>query len=131
MWLHTRHRAMNKVYIPQLHGYMVPLSPNFGWMGTEEPIAEGITETVIQEDITTDDAYSLVLRDIADQECLRPMELLVESLRDPSAQDDSADGNDLEDICKLVKEICKLCEAGLNEISEAKGDGHDRLLKET
>ena len=49
-------------------------------MEAEESTAEGIDETVIQEDITTDDVDGLVLRDTADQECLRPVKLLVEPL---------------------------------------------------
>ena len=36
---------------------------------TEESTAEGVNEIVIQEDVTTDDAAGLVLRDTTDQEC--------------------------------------------------------------
>ena len=54
----------------------------------EESTADGIAETVLQEDITTDDIDGLVLRDSADQECLRPVKLLVEQLGDTAALED-------------------------------------------
>ena len=37
----------------------------------------------------------------------------MELLREPAAQDDSADGDGMEEICKLVKEICESYEVGL------------------
>ena len=52
-------------------------------MEAEEFTAEGIGETVIQKDITTGDVDGLVLRDTADQKCLRPVKLLVEPLGTP------------------------------------------------
>ena len=57
-------------------------------MEAEEFTAEGIGETVIQKDITTGDVDGLVLRDTADQKCLRPVKLLVEQLGDTAALED-------------------------------------------
>ena len=98
-------------------------------METEESTAEGINVTVIQEDVTANDADGHVLRDTTDQGWLQSIKLLVELLRDPANQDDSDAGDDLEEICKLVKVICKLSESGLNEISKTEGDGPEELRR--
>ena len=46
-------------------------------------------------------------------------ESAMEAINGTAAQEDSGAGDDLEETCKLVKEICELSEAGLNDVSDS------------
>ena len=64
-------------------------------------------------------------------------ESAAEGINGTAALEDSAAGDDLEETCKLAKEICELSEAGLNDVSDSseisgnEGDDTEEPLGDT